>query len=86
LMNLPESEAVPAMQTIVTYREAGRPLEAYIYPGEFHEKWQAADRLEIYRRNVQWMVFWLLGRELPDPVDAEQYIRWRAFRQDQNPH
>jgi hypothetical protein len=43
-------------------------------------KWQPAHRDAIYRRNLQWLLFWLKGEEAADPVDPDQYVRWRAMR------
>jgi hypothetical protein len=35
----------------------------------------------VYRRNLDWFCFWLKGEEDPDPIKAEQYAAWRAFRE-----
>jgi dipeptidyl aminopeptidase/acylaminoacyl peptidase len=83
LYNLPDAEVLPAMQAIVTLNELGKPIEAHVYPREYHEKVQPAHRLAVYRRNVQWLQFWLQGKEAPDPVDAGQYTRWRVLRERQ---
>ena len=82
LYNLPDSEMLSAMQSIVTLKELGKPVDAFIYPDEFHIKWQPAHRRSIYRRNVQWLQFWLQGKEVDDPVDPRQFERWRRLRDD----
>jgi len=80
LLNLPASEALTAMPTIVSLQDAHKPVEAFVFPSEYHEKWGAAHRYNIYRRNVQWLLFWLLGKSVDDPVDEQQYDRWRSLR------
>jgi hypothetical protein len=30
---------------------------------------------------LQWFLFWLHDKELDDPVDTDQYTRWRELRQ-----
>lgn len=80
LFNLPSVEVAPAMEALVSLRRHGRPFEAYVYPDAYHEKWQPAQRAAIYRRNTQWLRFWLLGEEDGDPIDSSQYRRWNSLR------
>ena len=67
-------------RTLAALQDAGKAVEAYVFPDEHHIKWQPQHRLAVYRRNIQWFQFWLQGIEVADPVDAEQYARWRAFK------
>lgn len=60
--------------------DGGKVFDAYIFPDEYHIKWQPTHRLAIYNRNIDWMNFWLQGREDADPAKAAQYERWRAMR------
>ena len=62
--------------------DAGKPVEMWVYPDEYHVKWQPAHRYNVYRRNLQWFQFWLQNIEVDDPVDPEQYTRWRKMRTD----
>jgi hypothetical protein len=55
----------------------------YVFPHEYHIKWQPVHRLAIYRRNIDWFDFWLRGVEDPDPSKAAQYLRWRRMRDRQ---
>src|SRR5258708_10112779 len=80
VFNLPESEVLYASQSFVTMEEYGKPYEAYVYPNEFHEKWQPIHRYNVYRRNTQWLQFWLQDEEVSDPVEPRQYERWRKLR------
>ena len=81
LLNMPDSEILAAMQTIVTFKELGKAIDAFVYPNEWHIKWQPAHRYSVYRRNLQWFQFWLQGVEADHPVDPEQYVRWRKLRE-----
>ncbi len=80
LMNLPDSEASRATQGVAALRDAGKPFEAHIYPGEAHIKNQPKALLSILQRNVDWFNFWLREVEDPAPEKTEQYARWRKLR------
>lgn len=80
LMNMPESEALHAMPLHVRLRELGVPVETYIYPGLYHIKWRLSALLETQRRAMDWIDFWLQGRENPSPRDPSRLERWRALR------
>ena len=58
-----------------------KPVELYYYPNEDHTPDRPQARLATMQRNVDWYRFWLKGEERPDPDDAEQYVRWRSFRE-----
>lgn len=81
LVQVADHELLMAVQGYVALKEAGKPIEMYVFPDEYHVKWQPKHRHNIYRRNVQWFNFWLRGVEDPDPVDPEQYARWRKLRE-----
>lgn len=80
LMQISDSEMLYALDSFSALREQGQPVEMYVFPGEFHFKWQPAHRRAVYARNLDWFAFWLQRREDPDPAKAEQYKRWEALR------
>lgn len=80
LMQLADHEYLIALDSFMSLRSAKTPVEMEIFPGEFHLKWQPAHREAAYRRNLQWFDFWMLGKEDPDPVDPDQYARWKEMR------
>jgi len=80
LLQVSDYELIPETEAFTALREAGRPVEMYVFPNEFHTKNQPLHRLALYRRNLQWFQFWLQGVEASDPLDAGQYVRWRALR------
>ena len=57
----------------------GQPVEMYVYPDAYHIEHQPVRRYNVYRRNVQWMKFWLQGETVSEPVDPEQYERWEKL-------
>jgi dipeptidyl aminopeptidase/acylaminoacyl peptidase len=80
LLNVADREVMSAVANYVSLVDAGKPVEMLVYPDERHVKWQPAHKYAVYRRNLQWFQFWLQGLEATDPVDPEQYVRWRKLR------
>jgi dipeptidyl aminopeptidase/acylaminoacyl peptidase len=83
LVNVSDQELLDSVETIGALEDGGRAVDVYVYPGEYHIKWQPAHRLAIYNRNIDWMNFWLQGREDANPAKAEEYKRWRLMRTKQ---
>jgi dipeptidyl aminopeptidase/acylaminoacyl peptidase len=81
LIQVADSELLPATQAFTELREFGKPVEMYVFPDEFHVKSQPVHRLSIYKRSVQWFQFWLEGIEDPNPISQGQYARWRSMRE-----
>lgn len=69
------------MEPLIRFRDAGRALEMHVFPNERHVLFHPAHRYAEYRRNTQWLQFWLQGREADDPVDPGQYVRWHKLRE-----
>lgn len=63
-------------------KDAGKPIELYVFPDEYHIKWQPKHRQAIYERNIDWMNFWLRGVEDPSSKKSTQYERWRKLREE----
>ena len=83
LLNVADREMLLTLSTVTAFQDANKPVEMYIYPDEYHNKWQPQHRLAIYRRNIQWLKFWLKGEEEASPVSSGQYERWRGMRDKQ---
>ena len=81
LINVSDQELLDSVESFVRLQDAGRPIEMYVFPDEYHIKWQPQHRLAIYRRNIQWLKFWLMNEEDPNPVDSSQYKRWERLRE-----
>ncbi len=83
LVNAADHELLVSVQAFGALDQAGRSVEMYVHPDEYHIKWQPAHRLAIYNRNIDWMNFWLRGAESGLTGDSAQYPRWRAMRERQ---
>jgi dipeptidyl aminopeptidase/acylaminoacyl peptidase len=80
LINAADREMLSALESVTALEEHGRVVEMFVYPNEYHIKWQPAHRLAIYERNIDWLNFWLRGVESHLRDDPTQYERWRAMR------
>ena len=80
LMQLADNEYLVALESYTALKEQNAPVEMYVFPDEFHEKWHPAHRRAIYTRAVDWFRFWLDDAEDPDPAKHQQYQRWRLLR------
>jgi len=80
LLHIADRELGSALPVFTALDRADRAVEMFVFPDEFHTKWQPAHRLSIYRRNVDWMNFWLRGRRREEPGLSPQYERWEALR------
>ncbi len=80
LMQLSDAEMLSALPLRVALEQASKPAELIIYPGAYHLKWRPRQLHAAQRRAFDWIDFWLRGRENADPIDPDQYARWRALR------
>lgn len=83
LLNVADTEMLSSTAIVRALQRAGRSVEMYIYPDEYHTKWHPANLDWIRRMNVAWMQFWLLDMEGAGSDFAEHYDRWRALRRAQ---
>jgi dipeptidyl aminopeptidase/acylaminoacyl peptidase len=81
LMQSPDSEAMFSLETFKALKHYGVPVDWYIYRGEGHVKSQPLNKYYVYRRNLDWMKFWLKGEVTSDPDRQEQYSRWQAMKE-----
>lgn len=79
LINASEAEYVPALETVITLREADQPVELRVYPDEYHIKWHPQHRFHIYERNLAWMTFWLKRTEIAAGKTNDQYRQWQQL-------
>jgi dipeptidyl aminopeptidase/acylaminoacyl peptidase len=80
LMQLNEHEYLGALDAHTALKELKQPVELYVFPDEYHVRWQPQHRLASYVRTVDWFRFWLQGQEDPDPGKRSQYERWRKLK------
>lgn len=77
LIEADEFEAPGELEMFTALRQAGAPVEMYVYPNDAHNLADPEHRYFSMRRNLEWFEFWLLGRQSSDPVDKQQYRRWK---------
>ncbi|WP_307104776.1 Atxe2 family lasso peptide isopeptidase [Sphingomonas sp. SORGH_AS_0950] len=82
LMQLADDEYVLALETFEALREKGAPVEMYVYPNEYHYKWQPVHRLSIYKRNVEWFSYWLRPEGREPRRGAAAFQEWRKMTND----
>ena len=80
LINVSDEEMISVVEGVARLQDAGKPVEMYVFPDAYHNKWRPDQRLAVYRRNIQWLKFWLMNKEANVPVSPGQYVRWRTMR------
>ena len=66
-------------------RRLGTPVELIWIPDAEHMPVKPRERLTAQEGDVDWFCFWLKGEEDHDRDKAEQYVRWRAMRNQRQP-
>jgi dipeptidyl aminopeptidase/acylaminoacyl peptidase len=82
LVNASEEEYLAALETYTALREAGVPIDMFIYPGEFHARWQPAHRLATYKRSLDWFDYWLRDLRSKDPARQQELREWDRLRRE----
>jgi hypothetical protein len=72
--------AWPSLNTIGAFLANKKPLEYLYFPEGAHQLQRPRERLAMMESVVDWMSFWLQGKEDPSPDKASQYARWRPMR------
>lgn len=80
LVNVGEYEALVGFEGAAAIQNTGGPLEIRIFPDEQHLKYHPENILGVYKNNLDWLSFWLLGKESPAPELRAQFDRWRKMR------
>jgi len=82
LVNASEEEFLTALETYTSLREAGVPIDMFVYPGEYHVRWQPAHRLATYRRSLDWFDYWLRGIRSNAPDRQPELKEWDRLKQE----
>lgn len=82
LVNESEEELSEALETYTALREAGVPIDMFVYPGEYHGRWQPAHRLATYRRSLDWFDYWLRGIRSDAPDRQSELREWDRLRRE----
>jgi hypothetical protein len=79
LVQIADREFRFALQGVGALAAAGKPVEMYVFPNEYHTKWQPVHRAAVFRRSIAWFDFWLRGIAEPEDVPDEELSRWQAL-------
>lgn len=85
LMQMAEEEYLQAMDYYVPLARRGLPVDLYVYPHEPHIKVQPQHKLAVYRRNLDWFRYWLLGKGPgadATPGQKKVFTQWQKMRSD----
>ena len=80
LLQVADDEMMSALESYTALREAGQPVDMYVFPDEHHVKWQPAHRLAVYRRALDWFDYWLRGVRSDDPDRRRELDHWDSLR------
>lgn len=81
LINAADHELLSVLDAYWALSREGRAVDLYVYPEEYHVKWQPAHRLAIYDRNIRWLEFWLMNEgDAESFADHAEFERWRSLR------
>lgn len=86
LVNAGEHERLGFQGLWTLMQQAHKPMETYIYPGEWHVKFQPVHVAAIQQRNIDWLRFWLQGYVDPSPAKTASYARWEQMCKDWQRH
>jgi len=75
-----QSAAVMMLSYPKVARHFGAPSELIVYPKTQHNPNLPGIQRESATRNLDWLEFWLSGRENAGEEKAEQYRRWTGMR------
>ena len=80
LVNASQTEYMIFVEAYQQLRERHLPVELFVYPGDYHIKWQPAHRLAIYDRNIDWLNFWFRGQSPTALVDQGLASKWQELK------
>ena len=80
LLQLADDEFLSSLETYTALREAGAPIDMFVFPDEHHNKWQPAHRLAVYRRSLDWFDFWLRDKRPDAPEGRAEAEEWNRLR------
>ena len=81
-MQLADDEYLDSLESFTALREAGAPVDMFIFPDEHHVKWQPAHRLAIYRRSIDWFDYWLRGIRSKAPDRQSELKHWDRLKSE----
>ena len=84
LLQMADDEYMSALNGYTALREAGAPIDLYVFPNEHHVKWQPAHKLAVAERALDWFDYWLRDRRSRAPDRASELAHWDLLRHEQS--
>lgn len=81
LLQVSDREYRDSLETFNTLQVAGKAIDMYVFPGEYHVKWHPAHRLAEYQRVIAWFDFWLQNISRSDLSRPDEVARWEIMKQ-----
>ena len=81
LIQASDREYMGGLEAYTALKQAGRFVDLFVFPNEFHIKWQPAHRLAIYQRSLDWFNFWFKGDLPTDPRRRAEAEHWQDLRE-----
>lgn len=82
LISASDEEMITALETYSGLREAGVPVDMFVFPNEYHIRWQPAHRLATYRRSLDWFDYWLRGIRSSAPDRQSELKEWDRLKRE----
>jgi dipeptidyl aminopeptidase/acylaminoacyl peptidase len=79
LMQLADTEYLPALESYTALKQSGTPVDLFVFPDEYHIKWQPSHRMAAYLRSIDWFGFWFKGERPADPRRRADVDRWKGL-------
>ncbi len=80
LLQMADSEYLSALTGFTALREVGVPIDLFVFPDEYHVKWQPAHRLAVFHRSLDWFDFWLREADSPRNSRPTEVAHWESLR------
>jgi dipeptidyl aminopeptidase/acylaminoacyl peptidase len=71
LLQVADREYLFALETFSAFSEAGKCVEMYVFPDEYHVLWQSAHRRAAYQRTIDWFRRYLGVKSKPLAINVE---------------
>ena len=82
LLQIADREYIDALGGFTALRENNAPVDLFVFPDEYHVKWQPAHRLAVYKRSLDWFDYWLKNLRSTDPARSEDLRHWDQLRRE----
>jgi dipeptidyl aminopeptidase/acylaminoacyl peptidase len=82
LMQLADDSYLGSLEGLTALRAQRVPVDLFIFPNEYHIKWQPAHRLAVYQRNLDWFDFWLKNEIPTSETGRAEAVVWSRMKEE----